>query len=140
MIEHEETYPLEEIQSDRAIPEFFNDFPAAFATLNLSLAIQTAISLRRVGLSEGASIYTEGGFRNNPDYNALLTAFFPGSPVYLTGMEEATSFGAALLAKSAQEELPVEVLGSLFEIETQEVKRVGFEDLEGYVEAYMDHL
>ena len=140
VVENGKVYPLEDIQEGRSVPEFFNDFPAAYATLNLSLAIQTEISFQRVDLPEGGSIYTEGGFRNNPDYNALLTAFFPTAPVYLTGMEEATSFGAALLAKSAQEEIPVEQLGELFAIDTQEVKRVDFENLQEYVSAFTDHL
>ncbi|MFW6215469.1 MAG: FGGY-family carbohydrate kinase [Alkalispirochaetaceae bacterium] len=140
VVENGAVYHLEEIREGRRIPEFFNDFPAAFAAVNLSLAIQTEISLKRVGLTDGVSIYTEGGFRNNPDYNALLTAFFENSPVYLTGMEEATSFGAALLAKSAQEETPVEGLGELFEIETQEVRRESFEHLREYVAAFMEEL
>lgn len=140
VVENGDVYPLETIQDRSRVPEFFNDFPAAYATLNLSLAIQTEISFRRVNLPKGASIYTEGGFRNNADYNALLTAFFPDSPVYLTGMEEATSFGAALLAKSAQEEIPVEQLGDLFSIDTQAVKRVDFEELNGYVAAFTDQL
>lgn len=139
-IENEESYGFAEIKEEKRVPEFFNDFPAAYATLNLSLAIQTEVSLKRVGLSPGASIYTEGGFRNNADYNALLTAFFPDSPVYLTGMENATSFGAALIAKSAQEEVSVEGMGSLFEIETQEVKKATFDNMEEYVSAFMDHL
>lgn len=139
-IENGTVYSYEAIDDRSRVPEFFNDFPAAYATLNLSLAIQTEISLKRVNLTPGASIYTEGGFRNNPDYNALLTAFFPESPVYLTGMENATSFGAALIAKSAQEERAVESMGDLFSIETQEVKKVAFENLEEYVSAFMDQL
>lgn len=140
VVENGEVYQLQEIREGTRVPAFFDDFPAAFAALNLSLAIQTEVSLKRVGLTDGVSIYTEGGFRNNPDYNALLTAFFENSPVYLTGMEEATSFGAALLAKSAQEEIPVEEMGSLFTIETQEVKRESFTQLRSYVEAFMEQL
>jgi hypothetical protein len=55
-------------------------------------------------------------------------------------MENATSFGAALIAKSAQEEQAVESMGDLFSIETQEVKKVAFENLEEYVSAFMDQL
>ncbi|MFP4407346.1 MAG: FGGY-family carbohydrate kinase [Spirochaetaceae bacterium] len=140
VIENGVVYAYGEIKERKRVPEFFNDFPAAYATLNLSLAIQTELSLKRVNLTPGASIYTEGGFRNNPDYNALLTAFFPESPVYLTGMENATSFGAALIAKSAQEERAVESMGDLFSIETQEVRKVAFENLDAYFSAFMEQL
>lgn len=134
-IEDGEFYDLEALRSGRR-PAFFNDYAVAYAVLNLSLAIQTKVALERVGLAPGVSLFTEGGFRNNPDYNKLLTAFFPRSQVALTNIDEATSFGGALIAKSAHETIEPESLGERFEIETKPVPKATFEGLEEYEEAF----
>ena len=97
-------------------PAFLADRARAEAVLNISLALQTLVALERTGLSAGEKIFTEGGFRNNPEYNALLAAALPENPVYLTDMAEATSFGAALTGLAALEGRTPSDFGELFEI------------------------
>lgn len=128
-------YSLEQLESGE-YPTFYRDYRVAYAVLNLSLAIQTKVALERVGLKAGVSLYTEGGFRNNPDYNQLLTAFFPDTPVALTNIDEATSFGAALMGKSATEGIAPEDLGDRFEIETKHVPRADFDGLASYEQEF----
>jgi L-fuculokinase len=140
VVEGDEVVPLDAVMSGENIPEFFIDFPAAYAVLNISLAIQTKVALERVGLEKGDPIYVEGGFRNNPDYNALLTALFPDSPVYLTSISEATSYGAAILGKAAAEgKDPVDYADNLT-IETKKVEPVAFDGIDEYIRSFMDRL
>lgn len=130
-------YSLEQIQSGERLPAFFDDFHTAYAVLNVSLAIQTKVALERIGMRDGISLYTEGGFRRNPDYNRLISGFFPGSTLALTNIEEATSFGAAMLGKVAVEQTPIETLAGQFAIEKQPVTMTDFPGLTDYETAYM---
>jgi sugar (pentulose or hexulose) kinase len=130
-----EFYPLDKLQSGTH-PRFFEDYPTAYAVLNLSLAIQTRVALERVGLTEGVALFTEGGFRNNPDYNHLMTAFFPDSLVALTNIDEATSFGAALIGKCALEGLEPGRLSGAFEIETKPVEPSSFSGIKEYEQKF----
>lgn len=109
-------FRLADIESGRARPAFMADQAAAEAVLNLSLALQTMVALERAGLAPGQTIFTEGGFRNNRDYNAILAAALPANPVRLTDMSEATSFGAALTGLAALEGTTPSALGGLFSI------------------------
>jgi sugar (pentulose or hexulose) kinase len=115
-IEAGRRYKLADIEAGRARPAFMDDPAAAEAVLNLSLALQTMVALERAGLAPGQTIFTEGGFRNNRDYNAILAAALPSNPVYLTDMSEATSFGAALTGLAALEKTTPSALGGLFSI------------------------
>ncbi len=115
-IEAGRRYRLADIEAGRARPAFMDDPAAAEAVLNLSLALQTMVALERAGLAPGQTIFTEGGFRNNRDYNAILAAALPSNPVYLTDMSEATSFGAALTGLAALEGTTPSALGGLFSI------------------------
>ena len=109
-------YPFAGIEAGGDRPVFLADRARAEAVLNISLALQTLVALERTGLSAGEKIFTEGGFRNNPEYNALLAAALPENPVYLTDMAEATSFGAALTGLAALEGGTPSDFGGLFEI------------------------
>lgn len=129
-------YPLEAITSGDLVPPLLQDLPAAYATLNLSIAIQSKIALERVGLEPGMEIYTEGGFRHNRDYNVLLASFFPENPVFLTGIEEATSFGAAITGLAALEGREPPVYADRFEIERFAVKPESFTGLAEYEAAF----
>jgi len=100
-IERGTSYPLAGIEAGTALPGFLRDPTTAQAVLNISIVLQTEVALIRTGLAEGTEILTEGGFRNNGDYNSLLASAFPGNPVYLTDLKEATSFGAAMTALAA---------------------------------------
>ncbi|MFP4444146.1 MAG: FGGY-family carbohydrate kinase [Spirochaetia bacterium] len=140
VIENGDVIPLEAVQSGENIPEFFIDYPTAYAVLNVSLAIQTKIALERVGLEKGDPIYVEGGFRNNPDYNSLLTALFPESPVYLTNIAEATSYGAAILSKAALEGKSPRDYADDFTIETKNVEPVKIEGFDKYIDSFLSQL
>ncbi|MCX7028469.1 MAG: FGGY family carbohydrate kinase [Spirochaetes bacterium] len=112
-------YLFSELEKGCPRPAFLAEKARAEAVLNISLALQTIVALERTGLATGEKIFTEGGFRNNPEYNALLAAALPENPVYLTDMAEATSFGAALTGLAALERRTPTELGGLFEIHTK---------------------
>ena len=107
--------PLSAIPSG-PLPEVLRDRARAQAVLNLSLVIQTVVSLERTGLVPGTDVLTEGGFRKNRDYNELLAAALPSNKVYLTDIAEATSFGAALTGVAALEGRTVESLADRFDV------------------------
>ena len=109
-------YLFADLEKGGTGPAFLADRARAEAVLNISLALQTLVALERTGLSGGEKIFTEGGFRNNPEYNALLAAALPENPIYLTDMAEATSFGAALTGLAALEGKTPSDFGGLFEI------------------------
>ncbi|MFW5694060.1 MAG: FGGY-family carbohydrate kinase [Alkalispirochaeta sp.] len=133
-------YELAEIQNGTVVPPLFQDLPAAYAALNLSLAIQSKVALERVGITPGMAIFTEGGFRHNLDYNILVGAFLGNNPVYLTGIEEATSLGAAITAIAARDGEEPAAYASLFEIETFPVRSEAFRGLAEYEAAFLRHI
>ena len=137
IVDDEQVIPLAEVQAGRRVPAFLRDPRTAYAVLNLSLAFQTRVALRRAGTLDGEAIFTEGGFRKNEDYNALVRGLFPRSEVFLTNLEEASAFGAALLAKAAFERRDIRELGAGFEIERRRVPPCPLEGLEAYGEALL---
>jgi sugar (pentulose or hexulose) kinase len=138
MIEGDMVYDFHDVKAGKVKPEFFNDKSKVYAALNLSLAIQTKISLERVDMKKGVPIYTEGGFSNNEAYNILLAGFFPESEIYLTDLKEATAFGAALLGKAAVERTHPRNFKDLLEIEKIPVKKMRFEGLIDYSNKFLD--
>ncbi|TVQ99518.1 MAG: carbohydrate kinase [Spirochaetaceae bacterium] len=140
VVEGDKTYTLEQIRSREAVPEFFSDLPVAFAVLNLSLVMQTGVALDRVGHTPGMAIYTEGGFRNNLDYNSVLAAHRDDTPLYLSDLKEATSFGAAMIGRTAWENIDIRSLASTFDIHTQAIRPASLEGLAEYAAAFMDRL
>ncbi len=137
VVENEHVFSLSELRRGERIPQFFRDYEKAYAVLNLSLAIQTKPALERVGLRNGTSVFTEGGFRNNPDYNALLSALFPMVDFHLSDIKEATSFGAGMTAKVAGEGSAPEELGEIISIEKKKIKRENFDVIDAYVDAFL---
>ncbi len=125
-------YPFDAIQAGGELPSLASDHARYIAVLNLSLAIQTVTALSRVGLGPGVTVYTEGGFRNNPDYNALIAALVPEAIFRLSGMAEATSYGAALLGLAAAREIDPRELGGLFELEQERVSPMQVPSLASY--------
>jgi len=140
VVDHGETFLLEEMQAGKRVPELFSNARRAFAVLNLSLAIQTITALERVGLAPGVTVYTEGGFRNNRDYNALLATLAPEAGFRLSGMPEATSFGAALIGWATLPGRSLEELSAHFEIEEESVGGVEIAGIDEYVAAFWRHL
>ena len=135
-----ETYPFEEIRAGTRVPPFFADFETAFAVLNLSIAIQSKVAFERVEVDAVRNVYTEGGFRNNRDYNATMAGLFPQHRFSLTGIAEASAFGAAMIAKLAHDDSEPEALRPLLKIDKEGVPGVELDGLEHYVDTYLRHL
>ncbi|MFC1581970.1 FGGY-family carbohydrate kinase [Planctomycetota bacterium] len=108
-----------------------------FAALNLSLAIQTKIGLERAGARDGTAIYIEGGFRKNDSYARLLGALFPASDISFTNIEEATSFGAALLGCAALEGCDPMGLAGAVDIHYEPAAKTALQDLDEYSAGYL---
>ena len=140
VVHKNETYPAQDIVSGSRWPSAFDSYEEGFALANLSLAIQTRIALERVGLNQGTEVFIEGGFRQNPNYGALLGALLPENPLYLTALEEATSFGAALCGKAMLDKVPVESLGRCVNLDKHPVVPARLDGLEDYVRAFLEHL
>ncbi len=100
-VEKGEIFQFHDIVEGKHVPEFFKDLPTADAVLNISLAIQSAISIEHTGYASGNKIFIEGGFTGNIPYLSLLADLLPGSEMYSSSMPEATATGAAILALAA---------------------------------------
>ena len=86
----------------------------------------------------GLPIYTEGGFRRNNAYNALMATFYPDSAFFLSDLKEATAFGAALLGKAAFEKLDPYALAPFVSINTIPVPKSNLRGLDSYTAKFMD--
>jgi sugar (pentulose or hexulose) kinase len=136
-------YTLAEIESGGGLPAFMRDGKRALAVLNISLALQTRVALERTGLSPGTEVFTEGGFRKNGGYNAVLASALGGG-VFLTDISEATALGAAMTAAAALEGTQPNALGDRFDVDYKAVRPMegfsskdGFGDLEKYRAAWL---
>lgn len=116
-VENGKVFLLSEIEQGRDVPVFLKEPRIGQAVLNLSIVLQTEVALQRTGLAEGAEILTEGGFRNNSDYNRLLASAFPENSIYLTDLKEATSFGTAMTALAALNHIDPKELTRFIHIE-----------------------
>ncbi len=125
-------YPLEDIQSGKSIPQVMYKEQRFFSVLDLSLAFQTEVALQRTGLQPGTNIFTEGGFRKNKLYNALLATVLHRNPVYLTSMEEATAFGAAMTGGMALTGKSLEEFASSVKIEYIPVEMAPIQKVDSY--------
>jgi len=135
VVERETTIHADEMPAQ--VPQVFSDYERAHALINLSVAIQTRVALHRVGASASSTIYVEGGFRNNEAYLKLLTALLPESPLALTSIDEATSFGAALCAKAMVEKRAIESMGNLVDLGITPVERVAVPGIEEYATKWL---
>ncbi len=131
-------FPVSGIGAGRTVPDFLGNPQVAAAVLNLSLAVQTIVALRRTGLDPGCDVFTEGGFRKNPDYCAILAAALPDNPCRLTDLAEATSFGAAMTGVAALSGRPLGDFGGDFDIEYRHVLPMeGLDDFPRYMQAML---
>jgi len=129
-----------EMCENQKFPEFFDDLEKSYAVLNLSLVAQTFISMKRCGLERGMPVYIEGGFRKNDSYLALLKVMLPESKIFLTNLQEATAFGAAILAKSALEKINPMGLKHEIEIKSEEIQSSLIEGLHNYIDKLLGFL
>ena len=137
VIEKDLVFSLENIESGSAIPAFFNNYEEALAVLNLSLAIQTKVSFDRADMTKGLQVFTEGGFSKNDSYNTLMTSFYPESKFYLTGLKEASAFGAAITGKAAYEKLDINSLDAYVTIDKQLVPNNQLRGIQQYFEKFL---
>jgi sugar (pentulose or hexulose) kinase len=132
ILENGKVFSFDAIKSGTDMPGFFCDYKKADAVLVISLALQTKAALKMAGFNGKGTIFTEGGFRKNTAYNAVLAALYPQSKLFTTSLKEATAFGAAILARAAlDKKTPMETAG-YFEIEQTEVKRAELPGLKKY--------
>lgn len=137
--EGDKFYSLSDIQNG-TVPEFFTNFVYAHAVLNLSMAMQTAVALERVSISEGFPVYIEGGFRKNEVYKRIIADLYPGSPVFTTSIKEASSYGAAISGKAALENVKLEELSDFVQIEMNPVSIETLQGLDTYRESFMKRI
>ncbi|MGL1890718.1 MAG: FGGY family carbohydrate kinase [Spirochaetaceae bacterium] len=139
VIEDKRIYSTNEITTNNN-PGFFENYEYAYTVLNLSLAIQTKVSIDRVKAPKGSPIYIEGGFRNNDVYIKLIASMYPDNPVYITNISEATSFGAALLGKSALKGIPLNDLKEFVDIEMTKVESVKLDNIFKYMDSFLSRI
>lgn len=139
VIEDKRIYSIDDITSIN-YPDFFKNYEYAYAVLNLSLAIQTKVSIDRVKATVGTPIYIEGGFRNNDVYMKILASMYKDNPIYTTNISEATSFGAALLGKSALEDISLHSLKSYVDIEKKKIESIELRNISAYVGNFLNKI
>jgi hypothetical protein len=131
-------YALADIESGSKAPAFLRDPGAAVAALKLSLALQTLVALERAGAGEGTDLITEGGFRKNAGYNALLATAL-GGRAYFTDIPEATSLGAAMTAVAALEGVAPDALADRLDVSYARPAPIeGLGGLEAYRRAWLE--
>ena len=137
---------LADIQADihdrTRIPALFRDYERAIAALNVSLALQTKVALQRVNIADGGIIYLEGGFRHNDAYIGLLASLFPNARLCLTDLDEATSYGAAIIAKAAKERRTLPDLRDVVTFDSQQRRALTLSttDLHAYERRFLQCL
>lgn len=140
IIEDGAVYPLEAVESRSRVPAFFEDVDTAHAVLNLSLAVQTKVSFDRADMYDGLPVFTEGGFRKNDAYNAIVSSFYPKSEFSLTNLDEATAYGAAMLGKAAVEDIDITTLRDHLTIDKIPVHPPALHGLTQYYETFVQYL
>jgi L-fuculokinase len=130
------SYSFADIASGAAAPPILRDARAARAVLDLSLAIQTLAAVDAAGGGPGCALCTEGGFRANRGYNALLAAASAGK-ARLSDVKEATSLGAAISAVAALEGVDPRGIAERVRVEYEDVAPMrGLEGFDRYVKAW----
>lgn len=134
----DKTIPLSEILSGKVLPTFFENHADFYSVLNLSLALQTEVSLKRAGIQDGMKVYIEGGFRKNKSHKWLLSALFPHCEISLTELKEASALGAAILGKAAVEQTDPYAFRDLITIKSEPVGKVEIKGVESYKKKYLE--
>ncbi len=125
-----------DLQAGR-VPGWFKDPQLGHDLLNISLALQTEVALRRTDINEATTIFVEGGFRNNPTFLAVLAALFPHNPICCTNLAQASAAGAALLGQALLGNCTPRDLAARITIDMQPVGRPPLAHLAGYRSAWL---
>jgi sugar (pentulose or hexulose) kinase len=139
VIEDGKEYHFDGIADGSAVPPIFRDYERAIALLKVSLVLQTLTALERTGLKAGADVFTEGGFRKDEAYNALLSSALTNTRVFLTDIAEATALGAAMTAKMALTDKSLSDLAGNFDIDYKEVSKSNIPALESYRNEWLQY-
>ena len=139
IIEGENVYPFGDLAAGRT-PEFFDDFQRSYVILTLSIVLQTRVALERTGLKKGMSVFIEGGFSHNEFFTNLMASFCPTSQFFITDLNEASGFGAALLALSALEATNPKMLRDRFTIKTVRLEPSSLIGLNEYAKDFEKYL
>ena len=130
-------YPFAAVQDGAGLPALLKDEKRFWATLVVSMVIQTETALSRAGIRAGTSVFTEGGFRKNTLYNTLLASVFPGNAFYLTNIKEATAAGSAMAALMALTGTSLSELGKHVTIEKTKIEPQVISGYEAYKQAWL---
>ncbi len=142
VIKEGESYTLKEIEENKSIRDkIFTDRNEAYAALNASLVAQTIVALGYTGFNGGGSLFIEGGFRNNDAYTQLLAEYYTGTEVVTTNLKEATSVGAALLARAALDKVdPKELDSSICKIDKQKISPTNIGGINEYTTVFINSI
>mgnify|MGYP001167426369 FL=1 len=135
LVEGDQVYPLGDVFSGKG-PRFLDDYERSCALLTLSMALHTRKAMERAGHAPGMPVIIEGGFSHNALYTRLIASLAPESPVMLTGLKEASAFGAALLGLAAHEGVSPHRLAERFTLTTTRVPPFELPNLRAYVETF----
>lgn len=139
VIDGDKTWKYQDLLNGTSdIPSFFKDIKSAYAVLNLSLAVQTYVAFDRADMVDGMPVFTEGGFSKNDSYNALMTAFYPNSPFYLTNLQEATAYGAAMCALACHNQTGLREISDKVKLEKTPVETYHNKGIYDYMTAFID--
>jgi L-fuculokinase len=125
-----------DLQAGR-VPGWCRDPALGHDLLNISLALQTEVALRRTDINDGTTIFVEGGFRNNATFLAVLAALFPHNPLCCTNLAQASAAGAALLGQALLNRCTPRELAARITIDLQPVGRPTLPHLAGYRSAWL---
>ncbi len=130
------TVPFGEIAAgDR--PVLYSDYPRAYHALCLSVAIQTLAALRQAGMKPGDNVCIEGGFSRNDAFTSIMASLLDEQQLVTSSLEEATSFGGALIAAAADEGVHPRDLSGRFSVEYSPVRNRKMPGTEAYVDKFM---
>ena len=118
-------------------PAWFTDPALGHDLLNISLALQTEVALRRTDITDDTTIFVEGGFRHNPVFLGVLSALFPKATIACTSLAQATASGAALLGHALLAGQDPGALADRIVIEEQPVARPVLANLAAYRRAWL---
>jgi L-fuculokinase len=134
----DKVYTLAELKSGKAKPPLFENHKIFYNVLNLSLALQTEVALKRAGIKPGMKVFIEGGFRKNKSYKWLLSALFQDCEISLTELKEASALGAAILGKAAIDNTEPSAMAPLIHIKTEPVRKVILPEIELYKNKFLE--
>ncbi len=129
-------FTVDELRAGRK-PAWFSDSATSHDLLNVSLALQSEVALRRTDISDGTTIFVEGGFRNNTTFLAVLASLFPKNPIALTNLAQASAAGAALLGHALLNHIHPRSLADAITIDVEPVARTVIPKLPAYRTAWL---